>query len=152
MEAQAMKDVRLEGSVGKEYTMEEIKKLKAGEDGREILKGIDKNNIGDGVTAITGANGSGKSTLMGLAGALDSPTSGEIWYRGQRMSFENASAMNRFRAHIPAWIMQNLNLFDDQSAVENVAFSLTRYGSPYRSSFDSSFQLLAAVRSVSFIV
>lgn len=120
------------------------KRYGKGVDAVDALRGVNL-DIGDGVTAITGANGSGKSTLMGLAGALDSPTSGEIWYRGQRMSFENASAMNRFRAHIPAWIMQNLNLFDDQSAVENVAFSLTRYGSPYRPALDAAFQQLAAV-------
>jgi len=91
------------------------------------LRGVDL-EIGDGVTAVTGPNGSGKSTLLTLLGALDEPTGGTILYRGRRMPFGNRRAMNDFRSRIPAWIMQDTNLFADQSAVENVAFALTRFG------------------------
>ena len=36
--------------------------------------------------SIMGPSGSGKSTLLNLLGALDSPTSGEIYFEGQPLS------------------------------------------------------------------
>jgi putative ABC transport system ATP-binding protein len=91
------------------------------------LRGVDL-EIAGGVTAITGPNGSGKSTLLTLLGGLDAPTGGRIFYRGELLPFADRRAMNRFRGLIPAWIMQDTNLFADQSAAENVAFALTRFG------------------------
>lgn len=101
--------------------------------------------MGMGVTAITGPNGSGKSTLAAMLGALDVPNSGEIFYRGKRMPLEDRRAMNRFRSLIPAWIMQDANLFADQSAVENVAFALTRYGERYGTALAAARPLLRAL-------
>lgn len=83
-------------------------------------------------TAITGPNGSGKSTLMNILGALDMPTSGSVAYCGQQMLFHSRRAMNDFRFRVPAFVLQDLNLFQDQNALDNVAFSVTRYGESYR--------------------
>ncbi len=105
------------------------------------LRGVDL-EIAGGVTAITGPNGSGKSTLLTLLGGLDVPTSGRIFYRGELMPFADRRAMNRFRGLIPAWIMQDTNLFADQSAAENVAFALTRFGERHRVALAAARELL----------
>ena len=65
--------------------MLEIKNLKAGVEGREILKGIDLTINAGEVHAIMGPNGSGKSTLAQvLAGreAFD-VAEGSVTYNGQ---------------------------------------------------------------------
>ena len=65
--------------------MLEIKNLRAGVDGTEILKGLDlKVNAGE-IHAIMGPNGSGKSTLgKVLAGHEDyEATQGEVLYEGK---------------------------------------------------------------------
>ena len=36
--------------------------------------------------AVMGPSGSGKSTLMNLIGCLDTPTAGEYWLNGQKVS------------------------------------------------------------------
>src|SRR5688500_6806602 len=67
--------------------MLEIKNLKAGVDGKEILKGLDLKIQPGEVHAIMGPNGSGKSTLANvLAGRPRyEVTSGEVLYEGKNL-------------------------------------------------------------------
>ena len=47
--------------------------------------------------AILGASGAGKSTLLHLLGGLDTPTAGEVYVAGQKMSALSDSARGRLR-------------------------------------------------------
>ena len=47
--------------------------------------------------AIMGPSGSGKSTLMNLIGCLDSPTGGEYWLNGHRVSELDDDQLALFR-------------------------------------------------------
>ncbi len=51
--------------------------------------------------SIMGPSGSGKSTLLNLLGALDSPTSGEIYFEGQPIS--TVGNLDRLRAQKIGW-------------------------------------------------
>ncbi len=68
--------------------------------------------------AIMGPSGSGKSTLLNLLGALDRPTSGDVFYEGQ--SLARLPDLDRFRATTLGFIFQSFYLLPTLTALENV--------------------------------
>jgi putative ABC transport system ATP-binding protein len=68
--------------------------------------------------AIMGTSGSGKSTLLNLLGALDQPTSGEVFFEGQPLSA--IRDLDRFRAQKLGFVFQSFFLLPTLRAVENV--------------------------------
>jgi putative ABC transport system ATP-binding protein len=68
--------------------------------------------------AIMGPSGSGKSTLLNLLGALDRPTSGEIYFEGRRLAAQKD--LDRFRARTLGFVFQSFHLLPTLTALENV--------------------------------
>jgi len=68
--------------------------------------------------AIMGPSGSGKSTLLNLLGALDVPTSGEIYFEGQALS--TVTNLDRFRSQKVGFVFQSFYLLPILTALENV--------------------------------
>ncbi|MGO8689952.1 MAG: ABC transporter ATP-binding protein [Thermoguttaceae bacterium] len=68
--------------------------------------------------SIMGPSGSGKSTLLNLLGALDSPTSGELYFEGKPLS--SIRNLNKLRAQKFGFIFQSFYLLPVLTAVENV--------------------------------
>jgi putative ABC transport system ATP-binding protein len=68
--------------------------------------------------AIMGPSGSGKSTLLNLLGALDKPTSGEIYYDGQPMS--KMRSLDRLRSQKFGFVFQSFHLLPVLTSIENV--------------------------------
>ena len=68
--------------------------------------------------SIMGPSGSGKSTLLNMLGALDSPTSGEIYFEGQPIS--TIRNLDRLRAQKVGFVFQSFYLLPVLTAVENV--------------------------------
>lgn len=106
----------------------EIRALtKSYEDGRiQALRGVDLTvNAGD-FLAISGPSGSGKSTLLQLMGGLDSPSSGEILFRGKsvsgahRASREDTIDLDSYRERWVGFIFQAFHLLPSLNALENV--------------------------------
>ena len=67
---------------------------------------------------VMGPSGSGKSTLLNMLGALDRPTSGEVFINGQDLT--TVKDLDSFRARTVGFIFQLHNLIPTLNARENV--------------------------------
>jgi len=66
--------------------------------GSNVAVAIDALTIDSGrLYTLTGANGAGKSTLLGILAFLTPPTTGEIFYAGERVDWKDDSVRNRRR-------------------------------------------------------
>ncbi len=68
--------------------------------------------------AIMGPSGCGKSTLLNMLGALDQPTTGEVWVAGENLA--RLKNVDNFRATTVGFVFQLHNLLPTLTALENV--------------------------------
>jgi putative ABC transport system ATP-binding protein len=68
--------------------------------------------------SIMGPSGSGKSTLLNLLGALDTPTSGEVYFEGQPLS--SLPSLDEVRSQKIGYVFQSFYLLPMLTALENV--------------------------------
>ena len=87
----------------------------------EILKNINLVVEEGEALAIVGASGSGKSTLLHLMGALDTPSTGAVFFDGQDMARMTPDQKAAFRNRTLGFVFQFHHLLPEFSAVENVA-------------------------------
>jgi len=74
--------------------------------------------------AIVGESGTGKSTLLHILGALEKPSTGEVYFGDQRLSSLSDDAAADFRNRKIGYVWQFHYLLPEFTAVENVAMPL----------------------------
>jgi putative ABC transport system ATP-binding protein len=80
-------------------------------------------NAGEFVS-IMGPSGSGKSTLLHLLGALDTPTTGDVFFRGESLRKMTDRQRSLLRRNRIGFVFQFFNLIPTLRADENVALPL----------------------------
>lgn len=76
------------------------------------------------ILLIEGPSGSGKTTLISILGLLLSPTRGDVFVHGQRVTGLPQRELPAIRASTFGFIFQGFNLFPALTAVENVAIAI----------------------------
>ncbi len=95
--------------------------------------------------AIVGASGAGKSTLLHLLGGLDTPTSGEVYVAGQKMSSLSDAARGQLRNRALGFVYQFHHLLPEFTALENVMMPVMLGGTDAAPARQRARELLEAV-------
>src|SRR5213079_1742380 len=67
---------------------------------------------------LVGASGVGKSTLLHLLGALERPTAGRVFFRGEELFARGEAGLVRYRRQDVGFVFQFYNLLGELSALE----------------------------------
>ena len=90
----------------------------------KALDGVDFTVKEREFVSIIGKSGSGKSTLLHMLGGLDTPTAGEVYVDGRRLSDMNREQLAVFRRRRVGFVFQNYNLVPDLNVYENVVLPI----------------------------
>lgn len=100
------------------------KYYRLGENTVKALDGVDFAVKEREFTAIIGKSGSGKSTLLHMIGGLDTPTAGEVYVDGRKLSDMNREQLAIFRRRKVGFVFQSYNLVPDLNVYENVVLPI----------------------------
>ncbi len=90
------------------------------------------------LVAIVGQSGAGKSTLLHMLGALDSPTSGDVFCSSTSLTALTRKQASRFRNREVGYVWQFHYLLPEFTAAENVAMPLLASGANRAEAIDSA--------------
>jgi len=124
-----------------------IRKVFAGGDGQPLggLRGMELEVHRGEFVAIVGASGAGKSTLLHLLGALDRPTSGDVWLDGSRYADLDGNELAELRNRKLGFVFQFHHLLREFSALENVMMPLLIGGMESRPATSRAEEVLSLV-------
>ena len=92
------------------------------------VRGVNVNIKRGTFNILCGRSGSGKTTFINMLAAIDTPTSGRIFFEDVNVALLNERRRDELRRKNIGIIFQNTALLAQMSAVENVEFSLSVSG------------------------
>ncbi len=97
--------------------------------GHPVLRNLSLSVPKGSIHGIIGKSGAGKTTLIRIAGLLEKPDSGSVWYEGIPSPVHLLRGRELLEARRKAgFVFQGFNLFASRTAAENVAFPLEAAG------------------------
>jgi len=103
-------------------SMVEVKNINKWFGDLQALKNVNLTVPQGKVMVIIGPSGSGKSTLLRCINYLETPTDGDVWFDGEKLSASQKD-LNRHRAEI-GMVFQSFNLYAHLSVLENITLAL----------------------------
>ena len=97
------------------------------------------------MVAVVAPSGAGKSTLLHLLAALDTPTSGTVYFDSKALETNDDAALAEFRNRAVGFLWQRHQLLPDFTAAENVAMPLLLRGEKFTSALETARKWLAEV-------
>jgi putative ABC transport system ATP-binding protein len=109
------------------------------------VDGIDLTIAPGEIVAVEGPSGSGKTTLLQLLGALDRPTSGQVFFEGRDLARLGDGDLAEIRLRAFGFVFQTFNLIPTLNALENVEAKLAPTGVAKDELRNTALSLLADV-------
>ena len=97
------------------------------------------------MVAIVAPSGAGKSTLLHLLAALDTPTSGTVYFATKAIETNQDTTVAEFRNRAVGFLWQRHQLLPDFTAAENVAMPLLLRGGSFSAALATARKWLAEV-------
>src|ERR1700674_4078960 len=97
------------------------------------------------MVAIVAPSGAGKSTLLHLLAALDTPTSGTVYFATKAIETNDDAALAEFRNRAVGFLWQRHQLLPDFTATEHVAMPLLLRGEAFSLAMTTARKWLAEV-------
>lgn len=125
---------------------EELRKTyRSGDQEITPLNGVNLSIERGEMIAIVGPSGTGKSTLLHLLAALDTPTSGEVYFARKSLWSLREDARADYRNRTVGFVWQRHHLLPDFTAAENVAMPLLVQGQALKQALEAAEQWLGEV-------
>lgn len=114
-----------------------------GENQVEALKNVSFTLEQGEFAAVVGESGSGKSTLLNCIGALDTPTSGNIFMDGKELFSMKEEQRTIFRRQNIGFVFQSFQLVTELTVEQNIMFPiLLDYRKPEKSAVEEILEVL----------
>ena len=97
----------------------------------EALKNVNFSVESGEYVAIMGESGSGKTTLLNILAALDKPTEGKVYLKGNNLGNLKEKDIAAFRRQNMGFVFQDFNLLDTFSLKDNIYLPLVLSGAKY---------------------
>jgi lipoprotein-releasing system ATP-binding protein len=104
---------------------------RSGEEEVVVFEGLDFEVRPGELVALVGESGAGKTTLLHLLAALDTPTRGEVYFEGQKVSGFGEEERAAYRNRRIGYVWQMHYLLPEFSALENVMLPQVMGGSDF---------------------
>jgi putative ABC transport system ATP-binding protein len=110
-------------------TLKNVSKIYGEE--RTTIKALDNINLEieeSNIITVMGPSGSGKSTLLNILGAMDKPTSGEVFINDTEIGSLPERKLSNYRKSQIGFIFQNFYLLPNLNVIDNVLVPVVPFG------------------------